>query len=243
MKLAVISHSGGLDSTTLMGFMLEDGYTVLPINLDYGQENIVEMKAQSNVIEYYKKRYGKDRVFDTLKLNLTPIVNPVQNIIENFRKNGFKNKELDEANLKHYFPNRNMLFVSIAGVFAETLAYFEGLKETTVCIGIHKHTTYKPYWDITVDFANAVQNVVSLNNAMKVTVATPFVTWTKSAIVKYMIEKKIPYELTWTCYEPQIEGEYYVPCKTCQACVERENAGIENYITNINEYKIKKEKY
>lgn len=175
MKLAVISHSGGLDSTTLMGFMLEDGYTVLPINLDYGQENIVEMKAQSNVIEYYKKRYGKDRVFDTLKLNLTPIVNPVQNIIENFKKNGFKNKELDEANLKHYFPNRNMLFVSIAGVFAETLAYFKGLKETTVCIGIHKHTTYKPYWDITLDFVDSMQNVVSLNNAMKVTVVTPFV--------------------------------------------------------------------
>lgn len=53
-----------------------------------------------------------------------------------------------------------MLFVSIAGVFAETLAYFEGLEETTVCIGIHKHTTYKPYWDITANFANAVQNVV-----------------------------------------------------------------------------------
>lgn len=240
MKLAVISHSGGLDSTTLMGFMLEDGYTVLPINLNYGQENIVEMKAQSNVIEYFKKKYGKDRVFDTLKLDLMPIVNPVQNIIENFRKNGFKNKELDEANLKHYFPNRNMLFVSIAGVFAETLAYFEGLKETTLCIGIHKHTTYKPYWDITVDFANTVQNVVSLNNAMKVTVATPFVNWTKGDIVKYMVEKEIPYELTWTCYEPQIDGDYYVPCKKCQACIERENAGIKNNRKDINNYKIRK---
>ncbi len=238
MKLAVVSHSGGLDSTTLMGYMLENGYIVQPINLNYGQENIVEMKAQSNVIEYFQKKYGKDRVFDTLKLDLTAIVNPVQNIIENFRKNGFKNKELDEANLTHYFPNRNMLFVSIAGVFAETLAYFEGLEDTTVCIGIHKHTTYKPYWDITADFANAVQNVVSLNNAMKVTVATPFVDWTKSDIVKYMVEKEIPFELTWTCYEPQIEGEYYEPCKKCQACIERENAGMENNISNINKYKI-----
>lgn len=238
MKLAVISHSGGLDSTTLMGFMLEDGYTVLPINLNYGQENIVEMKAQSNVIEYFKKRYGKDKVFNTLKLDLTTIVNPLQEKIESFRKNGFKNKELDEANLKHYFPNRNMLFVSIAAIFAETHAYFEGLEETTVCIGIHKHTTYKPYWDITADFTNAVQNVVSLNNAMKVTVATPFIDWTKSDIVKYMVEKEIPYELTWTCYEPQIEGEYYVPCKKCQACVERENAGIENNLKNVNKYRI-----
>lgn len=239
MKLAVVSHSGGLDSTTMMGYMLENGYTIQPVNLNYGQENIVEMKAQSNVIEFFQEKYGKDRVFETLKLDLTAIVNPVQNFIENFRKNGFKNKELDEANLKHYFPNRNMLFVSIAGVFAETLAYFEGLKETTVCIGIHKHTTYKPYWDITADFANAVQNVVSLNNAMKVTVATPFVDWTKSDIVKYMLEKEIPYELTWTCYEPLIEGGNYVPCKKCQACIERESAGIENNINDINRYVVK----
>ncbi|MCG3709300.1 7-cyano-7-deazaguanine synthase [Aliarcobacter butzleri] len=95
-----------------------------------------------------------------------------------------------------------------------------------------------PYWDIIADFANAMQNVMSLNNAMKVTVVTPFVDWTKSDIVKYMVEREIPYELTWTCYEPQIESEYYVPCKKCQACIERENAGIENSLTNINNYKI-----
>jgi 7-cyano-7-deazaguanine synthase len=239
MKLAVVSHSGGLDSTTLMGYMLENGYVVQPINLNYGQENVVEMKAQDNVVNYFQDRYGKNRVYDTIKLDLTPLVNPIQDIINNFRKNGFDNKELDDANLKHYFPNRNLLFSSIAGVFAETLAYFNGLKETAICIGIHKHTTYKPYWDITSDFANAVQNVVNLNDAMKVTIATPFVEWTKSNIVKYMLEKNIPYELTWTCYEPQIDEEYYVPCKVCQACVERENAGIENNINNINKYKMR----
>lgn len=239
MKLAVVSHSGGLDSTTLMGYMLENGYVVQPINLNYGQENVVEMKAQDNVVNYFQDRYGKDRVYDTIKLDLTPIVNPIQEIINNFRKNGFNNKELDSANLKHYFPNRNLLFSSIAGVFAETLAYFNGLKETAICIGIHKHTTYKPYWDITSDFANAVQNVVNLNDAMKINVATPFVEWTKSDIVNYMLEKNIPYEFTWTCYEPQIDVDYYVPCKVCQACVERENAGIENNINNINKYKMR----
>lgn len=240
MKLAIVSHSGGLDSTTLIGYMLENGYIVQPINFDYGQENVVEMKAQTNIISYFQDRYGKDEIFDSIKLDLTSLVNPLQDIINNFRKNGFNNRQLDESNLKHYFPNRNMLFVSIAGVFAETLAYFKGLSEVTVCIGIHKHTTYQPYWDITSDFANAVQNVMSLNNSMKVTVATPFVDWTKSDIVKYMIEKKIPYELTWTCYEPQIDGKYYVPCLKCQACIERENAGLKNNFLDINEYAVRK---
>jgi 7-cyano-7-deazaguanine synthase len=236
LKLAVVSHSGGLDSTTLMGYMLENNYVVQPITLNYGQQNVVEMKAQENVVKYFQDRYGKDKVFDTIKLDLTPIINPIQEIINNFRKNGFENKELDEANLKHYFPNRNLLFSSIAGVFAETLGYLNGLKEVSVCIGIHKHTTYKPYWDITSDFANAVQNVANLNDTMKIDIATPFVEWTKSDIVKYMVEKNIPYELTWTCYEPQLKGEYYLPCRVCQACIERENAGIQTNINNMNEY-------
>jgi len=241
LKLAVVSHSGGLDSTTLMGYMLENDYIVQPITLNYGQQNIVEMKAQENVVKYFQDRYGKDKVFDTIKLDLTPIINPIQEIINNFRVNGFENKELDDANLKHYFPNRNLLFSSIAGVFAETLGYLNALKEVSVCIGIHKHTTYKPYWDITSDFANAVQNVANLNDTMKIDIATPFVEWTKSDIVKYMVEKNIPYELTWTCYEPEINGEYYLPCRVCQACIERENAGIKTNINNINEYNCKVE--
>ena len=27
---------------------------------------------------------------------------------------------------------------------------------------------------------------------------------------RIMLEKNIPYEFTWTCYEPQIDGEYYI---------------------------------
>lgn len=77
---------------------------------------------------------------------------------------------------------------------------------------------------------------------MKVTIATPFVEWTKSDIVKYMLGKNIPYELTWTCYEPQINEKYYVPWKVCQACIERENAGIKNNLSSINKYMIKKDK-
>ncbi len=90
MKLAIVSHSGGLDSTTLMGYMLENEYIVQPINFNYGQENVVEMKAQDNVIKYFQDRYGKGKVLDTIKLDLTPIMNPIQEIISNFRKNGFK---------------------------------------------------------------------------------------------------------------------------------------------------------
>ena len=55
-----------------------------------------------------------------------------------------------------------------------------------------------------------------------------------------LYENEIPYELTWTCYEPHREGEYFVPCKKCQTCVERENAGLENKLKDINKYIIRR---
>ena len=38
-KLLIMSHSGGLDSTTVMVKALEDGFMVLPITFQYGQKN------------------------------------------------------------------------------------------------------------------------------------------------------------------------------------------------------------
>jgi len=190
MKLAVVSHSGGLDSSTLMGYMLEEGYIVRPLNLKYGQENIIETKAQDNVVEFFKEKYGENQVLDTINIDLNSIVTPIKETVENFRKNGFGNKKLDDAELNHYFPSRNILFSSIAAILAETYGYLDGLKETSFCIGIHKHVTYPPYWDITPEFANALQNLVNLNNAIKVNVETPFVEWEKADIVRYMLDKK-----------------------------------------------------
>ena len=68
----------------------------------------------------------------------------------------------------------------------------------------------------------------------------------KTEIVKDAVRLGVPYELTWTCYNPQKiildkkrPGPYirYVPCLKCEACVEREKAGKEAGVKDINDYK------
>jgi 7-cyano-7-deazaguanine synthase in queuosine biosynthesis len=48
-KLCVISMSGGLDSSTLAFKAIEDGFTILPININYGQKNAVEQHSFENI--------------------------------------------------------------------------------------------------------------------------------------------------------------------------------------------------
>lgn len=60
-KLCIVSHSGGLDSSTLMAKALAEGMVVQPITFNYGQTNIIEGMAQEKVWAIYKERY-KDNI-------------------------------------------------------------------------------------------------------------------------------------------------------------------------------------
>ena len=48
---------------------------------------------------------------------------------------------------------------------------------------------------------------------------------TKAQIVKIGLELKVPYELTWSCYEGNDK-----PCGTCGTCRDRQNAFLKNGI-------------
>jgi len=58
-------------------------------------------------------------------------------------------------------------------------------------------------------------------------IEAPFVSWTKAEVVKKGIELKVPYELTWSCYEG---GEK--PCGTCGTCIDRAKAFEKNGISD-----------
>ena len=52
MKHAVLSLSGGMDSSTLLLHLLANGYEVTALSFDYGQKHNVELERAKQLVEY-----------------------------------------------------------------------------------------------------------------------------------------------------------------------------------------------
>ena len=52
MKQAVLSLSGGMDSSTLLLHLLANGYQVTALSFDYGQKHRVELERAQQLVDY-----------------------------------------------------------------------------------------------------------------------------------------------------------------------------------------------
>jgi len=235
----ILSHSGGLDSSTLFKRALFEGYTVLPINYIYGQANYIEKVAQEKIHSELKKEYSDQQVLDSITIDFTQSIGDSIKTFQKNRDNGKTEKDLD---MKYYMPSRNLLFLSTAAVIGEIVAIDQEIKEIYLGIGIHKHSDIysKDYWDISVDFANRLENLLQLNDNVNVHIYAPYKTEHKSEIIHDALKLGLDYNLTWTCYEPIItekdNNKIFKPCGECEACRERYINGQEAGMDDINNY-------
>ena len=72
-KQAVLSLSGGMDSSTVLLRLLADGYDVTAVSFDYGQKHRVELDRAQELVDYINE--NKDQK-----------VNGGQMIVHNFQK-------------------------------------------------------------------------------------------------------------------------------------------------------------
>lgn len=232
--------SGGLDSTTLAMKAMEDGYTVLPINIEYGQKNIVELRAFNEVYSFFRRNFN-DQILDPVHLNLAEMMQESVKLYEKLRDN---NKVKKATGHEFYTPSRNLVFSTLAAMVGEIAGIAEGLTEVKVGLGIHSHSDVynRDYWDITPEFVDRLNAVFALNDSMQISIYAPYAKVLKSEIVKDAIRLGVPYELTWTCYNPvktiTPKGSRYRPCLKCEACQERALAGKVAGAENINNYDI-----
>ena len=256
-KLLVVSMSGGLDSSTLSARALAEGYTILPVNFYYGQVNEVEIHAQQQIASHLRSMYkATNQVLDTVHINLSYSLG---NAIHSWQKNRDEGKYHDDMELEYYMPSRNLLFMSLAAVVGEIVAKdYPDVHEILLGLGIHKHSEVytRDYWDITPEFAARLQSLLSLNDAIKVSLYAPYTDKYKKDIVLDSIKYGVPYQITWTCYNPDIElhteevqntisgekadvptGTSYRPCGVCESCKERETQAAGTDLDGIiNDY-------
>ena len=140
-KLAVISLSGGLDSTSLLLNLLNNGYKVYALSFNYGQKHIIEIeKAKQNIQYLSKKGFNVSHKI----INLSDCMDLLSSSLTN-KDLEVPTGHYEQSNMKSTFvPNRNAIFCSILYGYSITLSQKYNQSTIIISLGVHSgdHAIY-----------------------------------------------------------------------------------------------------
>lgn len=227
MKALVLS-SGGIDSTTCVGLAVKEygKENVITASLYYGQKHDKELECARKIAEYYDVRHVEEDISNVMKY-AKDVCTLMKGSKENIEHSSYADQiaENGEGRVATYVPFRNGLLLSIAAAYADSL--FPG-EEVQIYYGAHADDAAgEAYADCSPEFADAMNEAIRIGTYGKIQIARPLIHMNKAEVVKTGLELKVPYELTWSCYEG---GEKQ--CGACGTCIDRKKAfeanGVED---------------
>ncbi len=210
MKRAVVLLSGGLDSTIAMYLAKSKGFEVHALSFNYGQKHNkeLEMAKTSAAILPVEKHIIIPlpmHVWGGSALTDTSLV--------------IEDGDINRTDIPNtYVPARNMVFLSIAASYAESI------ESQDIFIGVSQ-LDYSGYVDCREDFIKAMENAINKGTVMAVEknklikIHTPFINITKAEEIKLGRELGVNFDLTWSCYRGGVS-----PCGKCDSCLLRDEA-------------------
>lgn len=204
-KKAVVLLSGGLDSAVTLFYAKNKGFKTYGLTFDYGQRHKKEIKLAEKLAkkaasywQYVKIELpwkGSSLLDTNLKLP--------------------QNRKIGNEIPSTYVPGRNIIFLSFAASFAESI------KADAIFIGANV-IDYSGYPDCRGDFLKSMQHSINKGTKRgvenkKVRIYAPLLEKNKQQIVQAAKRLNVPFELTWSCYKGGKK-----PCGVCDSCKLRE---------------------
>jgi 7-cyano-7-deazaguanine synthase len=244
-KKAVLSLSGGMDSSTLLLHLLANSYEVTALSFDYGQKHRVELERATSLVEYINSNSeyhlpgapgtpGETNVMYPKVKHQIIKLDGLQNLLHSALVTGgneVPEGHYEQDNMKEtVVPNRNKIFASLIQAAALSIATKGDKQEVAIAMGIHAGD-FSVYPDCREEFRQADFEAFRIGNwdSELVSFYTPYMEVAKLEILQDGIECceglgldfDEVYKRTNTSYKPmQHDGVWYSDYKSA-ASVER----------------------
>ncbi|AWD33332.1 7-cyano-7-deazaguanine synthase [Candidatus Fokinia solitaria] len=217
---AVVLLSGGLDSVTVAHYVKNElQFDICAITFLYGQMNAAE-------IEFAKFNAHKLDVFEHIFVTLDISHISYSSLIDSALPLPLDREvsDIERQNVPStYVPARNMIFLSHAACYAETIKSYD------IFIGVNS-VDYSGYPDCRSGFITAFQNAINqgcnlyANGKKPLRVHAPLARYSKADIVKLGLKNGVDYSMTLSCYRPLVKESIeprqlsVTNCGRCDAC-------------------------
>lgn len=206
MNKSIILLSGGLDSLVSLG--LGEYNVSLALTFDYGQKSVKdEIETSKKICEYYSIEHKVIKLEWLKDITRTALVSG-DKLPDKIDENSAK---------KVWVPNRNGLFLNIAGSFADADGY------DYILIGANREEA-QTFPDNTAEFIDRINAEFEYSTQKQPKVVAPLINFDKNEIVKLALEKGIPLNFVKSCYAG---GEKH--CGKCESCIRLKSALQHNH--------------
>ncbi len=242
MKQAVLSLSGGMDSSTLLLHLLANDYQVTALSFDYGQKHRVELERATDLVKYINtKSYDEGLLkYPPIKHQIIKLDGLTQ-LLNSALVTGGKDVpegHYEQDNMKEtVVPNRNKIFSSLIQAVALSIATKGEKQPVAIAMGIHAgdHAIYP---DCRQEFRDVDFDAFKIGNwdSELVSVYTPYLHTDKFGILndgeeackKLGLDFNEVYKRTNTSYKPiQLTDNLWASDFKSAASVERVEAFIK----------------
>ena len=211
MTKSIVLLSGGLDSLVSLGLKRNELNVSLALTFDYGQKSAQqEIDASKKICEYYGIEH------EVIKLDWLKNITQTSLVSDDKIPTGDALNDGNQSMKSVWVPNRNGLFLNIAGSYADSYGY------DYVLIGANKEEA-QTFSDNTQEFIDAINKEFEYSTQNAPKVVAPLINYIKNDIVMLALDSGIPLELTRSCYQGGVKH-----CGICESCVRLKNSLLAN---------------